>query len=72
MFLKRKRSSSEFSSSTFTSSPPQHNSFVTGDAFSVMRAAMSPSPSHLNSRTMKRFRNGRPTDDEVHRESLLL
>lgn len=73
MFLKRKRSSSEFSSSTATNSPPQKGTFHfgSGDALMAMNAAMSPSRSHLHSRTMKRFRNGRPSDDEVHGMFLL-
>lgn len=83
MVLKRKRSDSElsFSSGSAFSSPPrpcggnifdfstmsmnadghQHHS-----AFSPLRP--SSTPSHLPSRTMKRFRDNRPSDEEVHRK----
>lgn len=77
--LKRKRSDSElsFSSGSTFSSPPRPGSssfdFCTmamamdgrPPAFSPIR---SRTPSHLHSRTMKRFRNNRPSDEEVHRK----
>lgn len=64
MVLKRKRSASELLSSpssastfSFGSSPPPHNPFTTDAA-----------PAHLPSRTLKRFRDSRPSDAEVHRK----
>lgn len=73
--LKRKRSDSElsFSSSTTLSSPPRlladFGSSVSmadyGTPVSAMFRGRS-TPLHLNSRTLKRFRNSRPSDAEVH------
>lgn len=74
MVLKRKRSASELcsspsstsSSSTFSFSSPPHN---TNNPFAF---TMDPSPlalpAHLPSRTLKRFRDSRPADEEVHRK----
>jgi hypothetical protein len=77
MLLKRKRSESElsFSSCSAFSSPPrpadQHMSvdmdMVTSPTFGFQP---SRNPAHLHSRTMKRFRDSRPSDDEVHRKLL--
>lgn len=36
---------------------------------SMQSRSRSSTPSHLPSRTFKRIRNGRPSDEEVHRES---
>ncbi|KAI0881238.1 uncharacterized protein GGS22DRAFT_172738 [Annulohypoxylon maeteangense] len=67
MVLKRKRSESSLSSSPF-SSPPR------ADHFSAMDLDTSPirmtSPSHLHSRTLKRFRDSRPSDEEIHQRTL--
>jgi len=66
MVLKRKRSVSELScssastSSSAFNSPPHANSILMD--FSPM------SGSTINSRTMKRFRNNRPSDQQVHRK----
>ncbi|KAK3935462.1 hypothetical protein QBC46DRAFT_397515 [Diplogelasinospora grovesii] len=83
MFLKRKRSDSELSSvssSTFSSPPrPGGCNFD----FGVMMIDTSPqprrfspgrasTPSHLPSRTRKRFRDSRPADAEVHQRTLNL
>lgn len=67
MTLKRKRSepelcSSPSSCSSIFSSPPSNSAIdVNPQAFYNMPAA------HLNSRTMKRFRNNRPSEEIVHR-----
>ncbi|KAI5467553.1 hypothetical protein BGZ63DRAFT_419251 [Mariannaea sp. PMI_226] len=69
MVLKRKRSEAELSSSPSSvssfNSPPQNmagirNPFPTIDV----------SPIHLHSRTMKRFRNSRPSEEVVHQRTL--
>ncbi|KAI1077643.1 hypothetical protein F5B20DRAFT_583054 [Whalleya microplaca] len=74
MHLKRKRSESEFSfssSSTF-SSPPRPDHF----GFSAMLDSTSTSPirptarSLVPSRTRKRFRDSRPSEQEVHQRTL--
>ncbi|KAI9899302.1 hypothetical protein N3K66_005763 [Trichothecium roseum] len=67
MILKRKRSGSELSTSA-SSTPPRGG----GNNQITMSMDMSPPSSLLNSRTMKRFRNGRPSDDEVHQRTLNL
>lgn len=82
--LKRKRSDSElsFGSGSMFSSPPRpfggsSDMMATdGDAMAAMRmATTSPSrgsrsgaPAHPPGRTMKRFRDSRPSDEEVHRK----
>ncbi|KAK6074149.1 orf21 protein [Seiridium cupressi] len=77
MLLKRKRSESELSYSSSSTgsalnSPPRPgpSSFASthhdAESTSPMRWQMA-TASHLPSRTMKRFRNGRPSEDEVHR-----
>ncbi|SPO02176.1 uncharacterized protein DNG_04849 [Cephalotrichum gorgonifer] len=68
MVLKRKRSVSEFSSPTHsTTSTFQCSSPI---AFGLNPFASSPmaNPHHLPSRTLKRSRDSRPSDDEVHRK----
>ncbi|GAB1317323.1 hypothetical protein MFIFM68171_07533 [Madurella fahalii] len=81
MFLKRKRSDSELSSgsSTFSSMlRPDSNSFNFNAILAMdtsRRGFFSPRlpmPSHLPSRTMKRFRDNRPSDAEVHQHTLNL
>ena len=79
MVLKRKRSASELCSSpsasstcssTFSFSSPK-NAFsapIFWDNSNVSRNLFN-APAHLNSRTMKRFRDGRPSEELVHRES---
>ncbi|KAI1484335.1 hypothetical protein F5X96DRAFT_664797 [Biscogniauxia mediterranea] len=66
MLLKRKRSESElsFSSSSGLGSPSKHD--ITMD----MGGLRIVTPAHLPSRTMKRFRDSRPSDEEVHRKFL--
>ncbi|KAK9434992.1 ORF21 protein [Metarhizium brunneum] len=72
MTLKRKRSepelcSSPSSCSSIFSSPPSNSAIdVNPQAFYNMPAA------HLNSRTMKRFRNNRPSEEIVHQHTLNL
>lgn len=65
MSHKRKRSISESTSSSTSSfnSPPSVSNFPS--PFARMEA----SPSHLHSRTLKRFRDSRPSENEVHRKT---
>ncbi|KND90982.1 hypothetical protein TOPH_04309 [Tolypocladium ophioglossoides CBS 100239] len=68
--LKRKRSVSELGSSpspsSSSASPPTGNFNFTMD---VSPRVFHDAPAqHLNSRTLKRFRDSRPSDDEVHRK----
>ncbi|KAM3486988.1 hypothetical protein MY8738_000114 [Beauveria namnaoensis] len=70
MTLKRKRSSSELASSplSFTStfsSPPSKSPSVID--FTPRMGLIN--PFHLNSRTLKRFRDNRPSQAEIHRKS---
>ncbi|KAI1774585.1 hypothetical protein F4818DRAFT_66408 [Hypoxylon cercidicola] len=76
MVLKRKRSESEISlssSSTFCS-PPRSDQLavvmdVDGTNTSPLRHFLrNTTPAHLPSRTIKRFRDNRPSDEEVHRK----
>ncbi|KAI6083569.1 hypothetical protein F4821DRAFT_244600 [Hypoxylon rubiginosum] len=78
MVLKRKRSESEFSfdsSSTFCS-PTRLDQFANvmdtdGDNSSFLRRFQrNTTPAHLSGRTMKRFRDSRPSDEEVHQRTL--
>ncbi|OAQ63001.1 hypothetical protein VFPPC_08916 [Pochonia chlamydosporia 170] len=72
MALKRKRSepelcSSPSSSSSIFSSPPNHPTLhLSPQTFHNM-----PAP-HLNSRTLKRFRDNRPSEEQVHQHTLNL
>ncbi|KAI1857159.1 hypothetical protein JX265_011360 [Neoarthrinium moseri] len=74
MVLKRKRSESELSLSscgTAFSSPPRPDASHAGmDLTSPTPSCRSgmATPSHLPSRTMKRIRDSRPSDEEVHRK----
>ncbi|KAM7220807.1 Memo-like domain containing protein [Rhypophila decipiens] len=79
MVLKRKRSESELSFGSAFSSPqgPQTFDFATSSpvGFPASRGLFSPSsrsstPSH--GRTMKRFRDNRPSEAEVHQRTLNL
>ncbi|KAI0126626.1 hypothetical protein BJ170DRAFT_413577 [Xylariales sp. AK1849] len=83
MYLKRKRSESEFSisssscaSSVFSSPPrPTDHTAMTFDLTSPspsrpLSSRSTTTSSHLPSRTMKRFRDSRPSDAEVHRKTL--
>ncbi|KAM3566817.1 hypothetical protein ARSEF4850_000235 [Beauveria asiatica] len=73
MTLKRKRSSSELASSplsfnlTFSSPPSQVPSMVD---FTPRMGLIN--PFHLNSRTLKRFRDNRPSQAEIHQHTLQL
>ncbi|KAK7754947.1 hypothetical protein SLS62_003031 [Diatrype stigma] len=75
MTIKRKRSESEFSlasSSTF-SSPDRPFASASASAFNFMdmnRSVTPTTPSHLPSRTMKRFRDGRPPEEIIHQRTL--
>ncbi|KIH94676.1 hypothetical protein SPBR_06282 [Sporothrix brasiliensis 5110] len=73
--LKRKRSDSElsFSCSTTLSSPPRltadfGNSSSPSDNVTTMPAMFRGrgTPLHFNSRTLKRYRDSRPSEAEVH------
>ncbi|KAK0724732.1 hypothetical protein B0H67DRAFT_481475 [Lasiosphaeris hirsuta] len=75
MLHKRKRSESELSFNSTFSSPtrPGASSFDFAAMEAGCRGPFSsrPStPSHLHSRTMKRFRDNRPSDEEVHQRTL--
>lgn len=82
MVLKRKRSTSELCSSPSASStcssafsfnsPPTSTTQapIFWDSSNVSRNLFA-APAHLNSRTMKRFRDGRPSEEMVHRELFL-
>ncbi|RKU40437.1 hypothetical protein DL546_002819 [Coniochaeta pulveracea] len=69
-FLKRKRSESEFSSSSSStlSSPLQLE--LSNHGVSIEPIPYGRTPSYLPSRTMKRFRNSRPSDQQVHQHTL--
>ncbi|KAK4452130.1 hypothetical protein QBC34DRAFT_399285 [Podospora aff. communis PSN243] len=77
MVIKRKRSESELSFSSAFSSPsrPGSNPFDFGamgaSNWGVLSSRPS-TPSHLHSRTMKRFRDNRPSEAEVHQRTLNL
>lgn len=71
MFLKRKRSESELSpggSPARADAAMDHNAMLTSPT-TMTPQRHSASPSHLHSRTMKRFRDSRPSEDEVYRKS---
>ncbi|CAJ2500191.1 Uu.00g030440.m01.CDS01 [Anthostomella pinea] len=82
MLLKRKRSESELSfssSSSAFSSPPRNEAAFTFSntdtsplrfLSSARSRGSSTTPAHLPSRTMKRFRDNRPSDDEIHQRTL--
>ncbi|KAH6681035.1 hypothetical protein F5X68DRAFT_26046 [Plectosphaerella plurivora] len=81
MVLKRKRSSSELSSSTsstFGSSPIRPDSFMDMDTTPIYPSASfftnprAQGTAYQPGRTMKRTRNNRPSEDEVHRRTLNL
>ncbi|KAK5659291.1 hypothetical protein OQA88_1384 [Cercophora sp. LCS_1] len=77
MVLKRKRSESEFSFNSNFSTPPRPDtsSFefsAMGPSSWTMLGSRSSTPSHLPSRTMKRFRDNRPSEAEVHQRTLNL
>ncbi|KAK0648848.1 hypothetical protein B0T16DRAFT_427825 [Cercophora newfieldiana] len=77
MVIKRKRSESELSFNSCFSSPPRPGSsaFDFGAMGSSNWSALSSrptTPSHLHSRTFKRFRDNRPTEAEVHQRTLNL
>ncbi|KAF4989172.1 hypothetical protein FDECE_14796 [Fusarium decemcellulare] len=69
MAHKRKRSISELCSSPSSvssfDSPPRANDSLT-NPFAIMAAA----PIHLHSRTMKRLRNNRPSEEQIHQRTL--
>ncbi|KAL0934998.1 orf21 protein [Colletotrichum truncatum] len=72
MALKRKRSSSELVA--LFNSPARSDSSMESFDFPVSPSPVFPrafaAPSHLPSRTMKRFRDNRPSEDEVHQRTL--
>lgn len=78
MQLKRKRSESELSTSTSSSSlfssPPRPGGFAFSFSMDasptpprLLAFARAAGPAHLSGRTFKRFRDNRPSEDEVHR-----
>ncbi|KAJ4291482.1 hypothetical protein N0V88_006079 [Collariella sp. IMI 366227] len=78
MVLKRKRSDSEMSlASVFSSTQRVENDRFNFDAMAAMdtarRGFFAPrmaTPSHLPSRTMKRFRDNRPSESEVFQHTM--
>ncbi|KAI2628034.1 hypothetical protein GGS26DRAFT_560877 [Hypomontagnella submonticulosa] len=76
MQLKRKRSESELSiSSSIFSSPTKPEQFTAMDmddnnTSPLRRMSRGSTPSHLPSRTMKRFRDSRPSDEQIHQRTL--
>ncbi|KAH6900497.1 hypothetical protein B0T10DRAFT_555034 [Thelonectria olida] len=71
MVLKRKRSVTEMSSAS--SSPSSGSSFNSPHSVSGIInpfATIDLSPIHIHSRTLKRFRNSRPSEQEVHQRTL--
>ncbi|KLU88670.1 hypothetical protein MAPG_07655 [Magnaporthiopsis poae ATCC 64411] len=72
--LKRKRSESELSFSSQFSSPPRPNDssfFFPAAGVNLFPSARSPTPSNNGcGRTMKRFRDNRPSEEEIHRNTL--
>ncbi|ETS81793.1 hypothetical protein PFICI_06795 [Pestalotiopsis fici W106-1] len=77
MFLKRKRSESELSFSSCSTGSAFNSPTRTGAALvhsdselASPRHRSMATPSHLHSRTMKRFRDNRPSQDEVHQRTL--
>ncbi|ATY62070.1 hypothetical protein A9K55_007405 [Cordyceps militaris] len=75
MTLKRKRSSSELPSSPLSfssafSSPPSNGPSPSMNLFTSRMGLIN--PCHLNSRTLKRFRNNRPSQEDIHQRTLQL
>ncbi|RYP24426.1 hypothetical protein DL767_008596 [Monosporascus sp. MG133] len=76
MVLKRKRSESEFSvaSSSAVGSPPRPFASAMDVYFTspspLRPQSRSMAPAHLPSRTLKRFRDSRPSDELIHRRTL--
>ncbi|KAI8161993.1 hypothetical protein KHU50_008011 [Colletotrichum sp. SAR 10_65] len=72
MALKRKRSASELV--TLFNSPARSDSSVESFDFPISPSLTFPrafaTPSHLDSRTRKRFRDNRPSQEEVHQRTL--
>ncbi|KAF4820116.1 hypothetical protein CGCSCA5_v004266 [Colletotrichum siamense] len=72
MALKRKRSASELV--TLFNSPARSDSSVESFDFPISPSLAFPrafaTPSHLDSRTRKRFRDNRPSQEEVHQRTL--
>ena len=74
MVIKRKRSESELSSFSSAFSSPTRPDPQSLDTLTVGQinwgtlSSRSSTPTHLPSRTMKRFRDNRPSETEVHRE----
>ncbi|OAA62214.1 hypothetical protein ISF_05223 [Cordyceps fumosorosea ARSEF 2679] len=72
MTLKRKRSSPEFPSSplSFSSASSSPSNGPSTVDFTPRMGLIN--PCHLNSRTLKRLRNGRPSQEEIHQRTLEL
>ena len=68
MVLKRKRSDSEIScSSSLFSSPPAPSNFMVIDTFRCPQNTIA-TPALFSSRTRKRYRDNRPSEEDVHRK----
>ncbi|KAF6827917.1 orf21 protein [Colletotrichum plurivorum] len=72
MVLKRKRSDSELV--TAFTSPARSDSSIESFDFPLSPSLAFPrafaTPSHISGRTMKRFRDNRPSEEEVHQRTL--
>ncbi|EPE27500.1 hypothetical protein GLAREA_04291 [Glarea lozoyensis ATCC 20868] len=70
MVLKRKRSDSEIScSSSLLSPPPEQSNSMVMDSFQSPQNRIS-TPSLFSSRTRKRHRDNRPSEEDVHQHTL--
>ncbi|KAK0750380.1 hypothetical protein B0T18DRAFT_428333 [Schizothecium vesticola] len=78
MVIKRKRSESELSSFSSAFSSPTRPGSQSIDTVAIGQinwgalSSRSSTPNHLPSRTMKRFRDNRPSESEVHQRTLNL
>ncbi|KAK3989695.1 hypothetical protein QBC44DRAFT_326966 [Cladorrhinum sp. PSN332] len=75
MVIKRKRSDSDFGSFNSTVEPSSFNFDAIAAMDTARRGFFSArisTPSHIHSRTMKRFRDNRPSEELVHQRTLNL
>ncbi|KFY26202.1 hypothetical protein V493_04231 [Pseudogymnoascus sp. VKM F-4281 (FW-2241)] len=72
MVLKRKRSDSEMSSPSYSMSPSPTQSGTMATAPYMSHFGHEITPLHLSSRTRKRVRDNRPSEDQIHENTLNL
>ncbi|KFY09144.1 hypothetical protein V492_05580, partial [Pseudogymnoascus sp. VKM F-4246] len=72
MLLKRKRSDSEMSSPSYSMSPSPTQSQTMATAPYTTQFGHEITPLHLSSRTRKRVRDNRPSEDQIHENTLNL